>query len=89
MLVREEIIARLTQIQDKMIELSETRKELAMNLAVSVGFEDNSGINLDNLTMWARQIRKVNTELKILADERRSLRATKRELKPACQCNCH
>ncbi len=83
-----EIKNKLGDIQATMNELHERRKELAMNLVVSVGFEDNSGINLDTLTMWARQIRKVNTELKILADERRSLRTMKRELSP-CTCDCH
>lgn len=83
-----EIKVRLEEIQVEMNELHETRKESALNLATSLGVEDQSGINLDELSMWARHTRKLNTRLKELADERRNLRATRRELSP-CVCDCH
>lgn len=83
-----EIKVRLEEIQVEMHELHETRKESALNLAISLGVEDLRGINLDELSMWARHTRKLNTRLKELADERRNLRATRRELSP-CTCDCH
>lgn len=83
-----EVRARLAEIQEKIQDLHETRKEMSLNLAVSLGTEDLRGINLDELSSWARQIKKLNTQLKSLADERRELRGRKRELSP-CTCNCH
>lgn len=80
--------ARIAEVQEKMEELHAIRREAALELAVRVGVEDNYGINLDELTAWARSIKKLNTQLKELADERRALRGVKRELEP-CSCNCH
>jgi uncharacterized coiled-coil DUF342 family protein len=80
--------ARIAEIQEQMTELHETRREAALNLATKMGVEDNKGINLDELSSWARYIRKLNTQLRDLADERRELRGVKRELNP-CTCNCH
>lgn len=80
--------ARIAEIQEQMTELHETRREASLNLATKMGVEDNKGINLDELSSWARYIRKLNTQLRDLADERRELRGVKRELNP-CTCNCH
>lgn len=83
-----EVRARIAEIQEQMTELHETRREASLNLATKMGVEDNRGINLDELSSWARYIRKLNTQLRDLADERRELRGVKRELNP-CTCNCH
>ena len=83
-----EVRARIAEIQEQMTELHETRREASLNLATKMGVEDNKGINLDELSSWARYIRKLNTQLRDLADERRELRGVKRELNP-CTCNCH
>jgi outer membrane protein TolC len=80
--------ARIAKVQEQMEELHATRKESALSLALRVGVEDNYGINLDELSAWARDTKKLNTKLKELADERRELRGLKRELEP-CTCNCH
>lgn len=85
---KESVRARLHEVQEEMTLLHETRREAALNLAVQMGVEDNKGINLDELSKWARYIKKLNTQLKDLADERRELRGVKRELSP-CTCNCH
>ena len=85
---KESVKARLHEVQEEMAHLHETRREAALNLAVQMGVEDNKGINLDELSKWARYIKKLNTQLKDLADERRELRGVKRELSP-CTCNCH
>jgi uncharacterized coiled-coil DUF342 family protein len=83
-----EVRARIAEIQEQMTELHETRREASLNLATKMGVDDNRGINLDELSSWARYIRKLNTQLRDLADERRELRGVKRELNP-CTCNCH
>jgi len=85
---KESVRARLHEVQEEMTLLHETRREAALNLAVQMGVEDNKGINLDELSKWARYIKKLNTQLRDLADERRELRGVKRELSP-CTCNCH
>jgi predicted nucleic acid-binding Zn-ribbon protein len=85
---KESVKARLREIQEEMTVLHETRIEAARNLATQMGVEDDRGINLDELSSWARYIKKLNTQLRDLADERRELRGVKRELSP-CTCNCH
>lgn len=89
MATKEDLRARLSEIDAEMKELHEARREMAMFMATSVGTdEDGAGIHIDPLTMWARRIKPVNTKLKNLADERRALRAERRALNP-CECNCH
>ena len=83
-----EINARLAEINVKQEELAQMRREMSHFMAVEVGTDPMAGINLDNLSKWARRIRKVNIEMKDLADERRELRAQKRALNP-CVCDCH
>lgn len=71
------ISAELARLQAKMFELQETRKEMALNLAISLGVEDpTKGVNLDELSMWARQVRKINTQISSLAEETRALRTS-------------
>lgn len=83
-----ELTARIIEIQERMTELHETRRELATSFAYGLGVEgDNQGLNLTEMSHWARQVRKLNAELKALADERRDLRGKRQELRPrTCDC---
>lgn len=85
---REMVVEALEIVQAQLGELHEQRKSLAMGFAISLGVEDNNGINLDELSAWARKMKKVNTQLQDLADQRRELREAKRQLSP-CVCDCH
>lgn len=85
---KEIISARISEIQVRMEELSETRREMAIQMAVEVGTNEEPGIAIDPLTKWARQIKNVNTEMKALAEERRFLRERRQLLTP-CTCTCH
>lgn len=83
-----ELTARIIEIQERMDEVHATRRELASSFANGLGLEDDGqGLNLDELSRWARRVRKLNTELKALADERRELRHKRQELRPrTCDC---
>jgi hypothetical protein len=83
-----EIKARLAEVQEEVENLLAIRRESSINTAIEVGTDALAGINLDNLSKWAREMRVVNTRLKELADERRELREMRRELR-VCECNCH
>jgi hypothetical protein len=83
-----EIKARLAEVQEEVENLLAIRRESSINTAIEVGTDALAGINLDNLSKWAREMRVVNTRLKELADERRELREMRRELR-ICDCNCH
>ncbi len=83
-----EIKARLAEVQDEMEDLLAIRRESSINTAIEVGTDALAGINLDNLSKWAREMKVVNTRLEELANERRELREMKRELR-TCDCNCH
>lgn len=83
-----EIKARLAEVQEEVENLLAIRRESSINTAIEVGTDALAGINLDNLSKWAREMKVVNTRLKELADERRELREMRRELTP-CDCNCH
>lgn len=81
---------RIAEINERQMELSAMRKEMAVQMAVEVGTDDEAGVHIDPLTAWARRIKKVNSEMRDLADERRVLRNTKREKNTsACTCSCH
>lgn len=83
-----EIKARLAEIQIEMEDFLEIRRSSSLNTAIEIGTDSLAGINLDNLTKWAREMKVVNTQLERLANERRELRAMRKELTP-CECNCH
>lgn len=83
-----EITARLAEVQEELTAISNQRRESALALANSLGTETAQGVNLDELSKWARDTIKLNVALKELAEERRALRAARRELSP-CTCNCH
>jgi uncharacterized coiled-coil DUF342 family protein len=83
-----EIKARLAIVQEEMNEVVEQRRELAMTFVNELGVEDNLGINLDELSKWAREVKKLNSKLKELADERKELREARRGLS-TCDCGCH
>ena len=84
----DQINERLANVQERIESLSTQRRELAMTGALAVGTDETAGINLDNLSNWAREMKVLNTQLSQLADLRRELRAMRTELKP-CTCNCH
>ncbi|NBV01209.1 MAG: hypothetical protein EBS31_07225 [Burkholderiaceae bacterium] len=83
-----EITARLNEIELQLTDDTKLRRDLSHLLAVDIGTDEKAGIDLDNLTKWARQIKKVNTRMKALADERRELREIRRKQTP-CVCGCH
>lgn len=83
-----EIKARLAIVQEEMNEVVEQRRELAMTFVNELGVEDTLGINLDELSKWAREVKKLNSKLKELADERKELREVRRGL-TTCDCGCH
>lgn len=83
-----EITARIAEVQNLINEAHEERRELVMKFAVGLGITSKNGINLTELGEWAREVIDLNLELKELADERRELRASKKEIAP-CVCNCH
>lgn len=83
-----EITARIAEVQSLINEAHEERKDLVMKFAVGLGTTSKNGINLTELGTWAREVIELNAELKELADERRELRASKKEIAP-CVCNCH
>jgi hypothetical protein len=83
-----EIKARLAEVQIEMEDLLEIRRSSSVATAIEVGTDALAGVNLDNLSKWAREMRVVNTRLDDLANERRELREMKRELR-TCDCNCH
>lgn len=83
-----EIYERLANVQERIESLSTQRRELAMTGALAVGTDESAGINLDNLSGWAREMKVLNTQLRQLSDLRRELRGMRNELKP-CTCNCH
>lgn len=83
-----EIKARLAEVYEEVEKLLVIRRESSINTAIEVGTDALAGINLDNLSKWAREMKVVNTRLKELTDERRELRKMRRELAP-CDCKCH
>ena len=58
-----EIKARLAEVQIEMEDLLEIRRSSSIATAVEVGTDALAGINLDNLSKWAREMRVVNTRL--------------------------
>lgn len=79
---------RLAELQSEMDSLTELRRNSAISRAVSISTDEFAGINLDELSYWAREMKMLNTQIEKLANERRELRAMRRELR-TCECNCH
>ena len=79
---------RLAELQSEMDSLTELRRNSAISRAISISTDELAGINLDELSHWAREMKMLNTQIEKLANERRELRAMRRELR-TCECNCH
>lgn len=79
---------RLAELQSEMDSLTELRRNSAISRAISISTDEFAGINLDELSNWAREMKMLNTQIEKLANERRELRAMRRELR-TCECNCH
>ena len=79
---------RLAELQSEMDSLTELRRNSAISRAISISTDELAGINLDELSKWAREMKMLNTQIERLANERRELRATRRELR-TCECDCH
>lgn len=79
---------RLAELQSEMDSLTELRRNSAISRAISISTDELAGINLDELSHWAREMKMLNTQIERLANERRELRAMRRELR-TCECDCH
>lgn len=64
---------RVFQVQDRMIEIHEIRDRLAKHLMHSLGNGSVPGINIDNLTKFARDIIELNREFEELSAEHSKL----------------
>jgi hypothetical protein len=87
-MITNEIKARIAELQEEIQEVHEERRKLIMDFGISLGTTSTGEINLTELSEWAREVITLNAEMAELADERRTLRAAKKELAP-CECNCH
>jgi uncharacterized coiled-coil DUF342 family protein len=83
-----QIKERIAEVQELITELHEERHSLILDFGINLGTTTKDGINLTELSKWAREVIQLNAEMTELADERRALRALKKELNP-CVCNCH
>lgn len=79
---------RLAELQSEMDSLTELRRNSAISRAISISTDEFAGINLDELSYWAREMKMLNTQIEKLANERRELRAMRRKLR-TCECDCH
>lgn len=64
---------RVFQVQDRMIEIHEIKDKLANHLMNSLGNGSIPGINIDNLTKFARDIIELNREFEELSAEHATL----------------
>lgn len=87
-MIANEIKARIAELQEEIQEVHEERRKLIMDFGINLGTSSTGGINLTELSEWAREVITLNAEMAELTDERRTLRAAKKELAP-CECNCH
>ena len=90
MTTKEDTKARIAEISAQISEIHAERNEWATNIMGKIGTDELVGINLDELTVFARRVRKLNTQMKELADERRAIRAERlAEALAKCGCDCH
>jgi len=74
MSITENYKPRLFEVQDRMIEIHEIRDKLAKHLIQSLGNGSNSaGVNIDNLTRFARDVIQLNREYDELSKEHSEL----------------
>jgi hypothetical protein len=83
-----DIKTRIEEISERLGEISREQSSSGYELARSQGIEELAGISIDPLTEWARRMRVLNSEAKDLIEERKRLRAEKREQR-TCDCDCH
>jgi hypothetical protein len=83
-----EIKQRIIEIGERLTEISKEQTQSGYEIAKSQGTDAELGIHIDPLTKWARRMRELNTESQELVEERRRLRAAKREQR-VCDCACH
>jgi DNA repair exonuclease SbcCD ATPase subunit len=83
-----EIKERIAEVQELITELHGDRQRLIMDFGINLGITSKDGINLTELGEWAREVIDLNAEMAELANERKALRALKKELNP-CVCACH
>ena len=83
-----EIKERIAEVQERINELHTERHTLIVSFGLGLGITSKNGINLTELGEWAREVIDLNAEMSELADERKALRAMKKELNP-CVCACH
>jgi hypothetical protein len=83
-----EIKNRVAEISERLVEINREQSASGFELARSQGTDKELGIHIDPLTKWARQMRALNTEAQELTEERKRLRAKKRESR-TCDCQCH
>lgn len=60
-------------IQNRMLEIHDTRDSLAKSLMAQLGTGEVPGINLDNLSSFARQVIELNKEFAELSAKHRAL----------------
>lgn len=90
MATKEEMKNRIEQIAVEIGELHAERNEESNLIMGKIGTDELKGINLDELTAFARRVRKLNTQMKDLADERRAIRAERlAQALEKCECDCH
>jgi hypothetical protein len=64
---------QIMEIQKRMLEIHSERDTLAKNIMKGLGNGDTPGINLDNLSDFARKVIKLNAEFEILSAKHREL----------------
>jgi hypothetical protein len=64
---------KIMEIQKRMLEIHSERDNLAKDLMRELGNGDVPGINLDNLSKFARQVIRLNKEFEILSKLHREL----------------
>ena len=64
---------QIMEIQKRMLEIHSERDNLADSLMKGLGNGDVPGVNLDNLSKFARQVMRLNKEFEILSMIHREL----------------
>ena len=85
---RIEVAMRIAEIGERLSEIQKEQSASSWELAKAQGTDEQVGLSIDPLTEWAFRMRKLNTEAKALIQERKSLRASKRQTKSPCFCGC-
>lgn len=65
--------AQIFAVQERMLEIHSERDTLAKDLMRELGNGSTPGINLDNLSTFARKVIKLNAEFEVLSAKHREL----------------